>query len=566
MRQMLIGCVLAAFALNGWGGEGEAPTQGSVWQVAEWSFTAARDYTAGGGDALDFEVVFEQPATGRKLVRPAFWDGGNTFKVRFAPPLAGVWTWTARCPADATLDGRRGTFESVAYTGALAIYRHGFVKTPPGKKYFTYADGTPFFYLGDTHWGLYREEIDEPGPHAGTTGATSHFKYVVKRRAEQGFTVLQSEPIGCRFDVRDGRVDAKDIAGFQHADLYYQAIAEAGLVHANAEFFFASEMSPALAKDDAALERICRYWSARFGAYPVIWTIAQEIDNDFYHERKGWHNFYTAADNPWVKVAAYLHKYDAYAHPLSGHQENTSHTTVHNSAFAAPEVAARTGHSWWAAQWSPALKKPVDTRITREYWQSERPAVNYEGRYCYLWTKDFGARAQGWISFLNGFCGYGYGAIDMWLYKSTYDINRESHDGVDKITVADKAVPWCQAIEFPSAKHVGLMRRFFEKLPWWELKPDLGTGAFFAPASGAVASVAAKGDSLYVAYFNGSSTATGTLKGCKPAADYTCAWFNPRTGQTAPALALTSTPNGDLPLPVKPDSEDWVFTARQKGR
>ena len=561
-RFCLVGCVVAAFAVTAQGVD--TPTRGSVWQVAEWTFTAARDYTTGGGDAVNFEVVFEQAATGRKLVRPAFWDGGKTFKVRFAPTATGAWTWTTRCPDDATLNGRRGTFESVPYTGPLALYRHGFVKTTAGRKYFTYADGTPFFYLGDTHWGLYREEIDAPGPHAGTTGAKSHFKYVVKRRAEQGFTVMQTEPIGCRFNVRDGRVDASDIAGFRHADLYYQSIAEAGLVHANAEFFFASEMSRELANDKAALERLCRYWVARFGAYPVIWTIAQECDNDFYHERKGGCNFYTAADNPWVKVAEFLHKHDAYGHPLSAHQENTSHTVVHNSAFVAPEVATRTGHSWWAAQWSPSLKGFADTRVTRDYWQSERPAVNYEGRYCYLWTKDFGARAQGWISFLNGFCGYGYGAIDMWLYQSTYNIDRESHDGVDRITIADKAVPWCQAIEFPSAKHVGLMRQFFEKLPWWELTPDLGMARYYAPTTNGVASVAAKVGELYVGYFNGGSTATGCFKSCTPGADYTGAWFNPRTGETLPVLVLRATAAGDLNLPAKPDQQDWVFCARRK--
>ena len=28
----------------------------------------------------------------------------------------------------------------------------------PGKKHFVHADGTPLFYLGDTHWGLPDEQ------------------------------------------------------------------------------------------------------------------------------------------------------------------------------------------------------------------------------------------------------------------------------------------------------------------------------------------------------------------------------------------------------------------------
>ena len=166
---------------------------------------------------------------------------------------------------------------------------------------------------------------------------------------------------------------------------------------------------------------------ARFGAFPVLWTLAQEMDNDFYFEQAKSERW-SFKDNPWVKVAEYLHRYDAYAHPLSGHQESAWNTSVTGagtnsdrskisgdgkSVFLSEDVARRTGHNWWAAQWSPNLTHGLDLAGVRDYWASPRPAVCYEGRYCGLWTKDYGARAQGWISLLSGFCGYGYGAIDQ---------------------------------------------------------------------------------------------------------------------------------------------------------
>lgn len=556
----------------------EFPSHGECWCVSEWTFSSARDYSAGGGDALVFDMSFTCPQTGETLVRPAFWDGDRTFRVRFAPTSVGRWTWRTSCAADATLDDRTGAFEAVAYSGPHEIYRRGFVRAEPGRKHFAYADGTPFFYLGDTHWGMYTEEIDEPGPHAGKSGATSHFKHVVDRRAAQGFTVYQSEPISAPFDVRDGRVDAADIAGFRTADRYYRHIADAGLVHANAEFFFAAEMRRELAADEAAIDRLCRYWTARFGAYPVMWTLAQEIDNDFYAEKGRAHNFYSVTNNPWVKVAAALRRHDAYRHPLSGHQENTLNTTVTGasaqhlpdkrpdlgrSVFADPEMARAVGHDWWAVQWSPSLVSIPDHRITREYWQSERTAVNYEGRYCYLWTKDFGARAQGWISYLNGFRGYGYGAIDLWLYRSRYDIDKSSHDGYEKITPDDKQVKWCDAVEFPSAVQMGYMRRFFTRLPWWTLEPDLGRGKYFAPAKADCAvSAASDGMGLYVLYFNGTNTLTGTLRGCAGGASCKGTWFDPRAGVEASAFARTAAADGTLALPPKPDAADWVLTVR----
>ena len=550
----------------GWVGAAQVET----WRVYEQTFAAARDYSAGGGDAVALDVTFTREGSAEKFVRPGFWDGGKTFRVRFAPPAPGVWTWRTACTNEASLDGVTGQVTAVPYAGALEIYRRGFVRTAPGKKYFTYADGTPFFYLGDTHWGLYREEIDAAGPHAGTTGATSHHGYCVARRAAQGFTVYQTEPIGAAFVLKDGRVDAADIPGFQLADRYYQAIADAGLVHANAEFFFSGEMGPPLAQDPSALARLARYWVARFGAYPVMWTLAQECDNDFYFERgdAAWRKW-NHANNPWVTVAEAIHACDAYRHPLSAHQENTWNTTVTGrgtqankarisdggrSVFAAADVAARTGHDWWAAQWSPSLTGPVLWDVPRDYRDSTRPAVNYEGRYCYLWTKDFGARAQGWIAFLTGFCGYGYGAIDMWLYQSTYDINRESSDGLEKITVADKAVPWSTAIEFPSAHQMGHLKKFMTALPWWELVPDLGEQTQFTPAPGTFAACAAKDRTLYVLYFYNRTRTTGTLKGLSPDTRYTATWFNPRTGECAPSFPLAG-----AELPPKPDDQDWVL-------
>ncbi|MBP5511714.1 MAG: DUF4038 domain-containing protein [Kiritimatiellae bacterium] len=542
-----------------------------TWRVAELVFESKTDYSAGGGDAVRLDVAFTNAETGVSLVRPAFWDGGKTFRVRVAPTSPGRWEWHGVCLDDVSLSGKTGSFICRPYAGSLELYRRGFVKATPGKKYFTYADGTPFFYLGDTHWGMFREELDEAGPHAGDVKTDSHFAYIVRRRVEQGFTVYQSEPLDAAFNLADGRIDASDLPGFRKADRYFRTIADAGLVHANAQFFFVASMRPPLSRDCAALERLSRYWVARFGAYPVMWTLGQECDNDFYAERRGGRD-YTYKDNPWVMVAEFIHRHDTYGHPLSGHQENTWHTTITGmghtapkatgggvSVFAPQEVAARTGHNWWAVQWSPSLVRAGTPHVQRDYWASSRPAVNYEGRYCHLWTKDFGARAQGWISFLSGFCGYGYGAIDIWLYKSTYDTKRESHDGVDKITVADKAIPWSRAVEFPSALQMRHLRTFLEGISWWRLTPDIGETPSFKPDAGALCACASIGDSRYVLYFYSRNTATGTIRRAESAAPLKARWFNPRTGEAKPWTKLPPARDGLLRLPAKPDTSDWTL-------
>lgn len=542
-----------------------------TWRMTELSFVSATDYSQTRADEVMMDVTFTHKRSGKTITRPAFWDGGNIFLVRFAPTAAGIWEWSTACPQDESLAGLEGSLRCKEYDGDLEIYRRGFVTVVPGNKYFTYADGTPFFYLGDTHWGMLTEEYDSPGHHAGNTGAESHFKYIVDRRVDQGFTVYQSEPIGSRFKLGDGTVDQEDIEGFRHADGYFEYIADAGLVHANSQFFFPSEMTRTLSAHKDKLEQMSRYWVARFGAWPVMWTLGQEIDNDSYNEQ-GFNNNYSYQDNPWIEVAEYIHKYDSYSHPLSGHQEHNVHTTVTGvgwkeeiskgrsaSIFVSDEVAARTGHNWWAAQWGPQFIEPAEPELIRDYYNSTRPAVNYEGKYCGLWTQDFGSRVQGWSAFLCGFCGYGYGAIDIWLYNSAFDIGAPSFDGVDSISIADKKKPWSESIEYPSARQMGYLRSYMESFDWWNLVPVLCDQPEFEALSSAYAY--ARTDKRHVLYFFAKNElATGTIKAMEPGAEVRLEWFNPRTGETMPSVEATVGIDGALVLPQKPDVEDWTLT------
>ena len=567
-----------------------------TWVATELSFETTQEYKNDSKKgALQFyvlmDVVFTNKNTGTTITMPAFWYEENTFKVRFAPTEYGVWEYKTVCETDPDLNGKTGTIGANEYKGDLDIYKHGFVTVQEGKKYFTYADGTPFFYLGDTHWNMLTEEFDQAGSHAGDIQTDSHFKYIVDKRVEQGFTVYQSEPIGHTYTVNDCKISKSDATGLAKSDKYFEYIAQKGLVHANAQFVFGNAISQQFAKNLEFMELTCRMWIARYAAYPVMWTLGQEIDNDMYYERGAdggaWFSY---ANNPWVNVAEFLHKYDPYNHPLSGHQENTGATTVTGmganvikasgggkSVFADKDVTERTGHNWWAAQWSPSLtdKNINNAAVSKDYWATSKVSVNYEGRYCYLWTKDYGARAQGWFAYLNGFFGYGYGAIDIWLYKSTYNIDQDSKDGIETITKEDKLIPWSTAINFPSATHVGYMKHFFSFIKWWELVPDFFDENYFVGAKKTTNYACATiGNDLYVIYLcNKGDLVTGTVCGMDGDATYNAMWFNPRTCEYITIdkeLKPNSADKHGKPafeLPNKPnnDSEDWVVLLAKNG-
>ena len=108
-----------------------------TWRMTELSFTSATDYSQTRADQVMMDVTFTHKKSGTSITRPAFWDGGNTFLVRFAPVASGKWEWATTCPEDASLAGLEGSLRCKEYGGDLEIYRRGFVTVVPGNKYFT---------------------------------------------------------------------------------------------------------------------------------------------------------------------------------------------------------------------------------------------------------------------------------------------------------------------------------------------------------------------------------------------------------------------------------------------
>lgn len=540
----------------------QIPAEIQIWTAAEMTLVSGDHYKDPFNDVI-LDAVFTKGNT--EITVPAFWDGGTVWRIRFMFPETGTWHFTtvSNETSDRSLHGISGSIECIPYSGTLEIYRRGFLRTEQNIRYFMYNDGSPFFYLGDTHWNMPAEEFDSAGDHAGQIKTDSHFKYIADTRVSQNFTVYQSEPIGASYNLSDGLTEA-DIYGFRQLDKKFAYIAASGLVHANAALFFTSE--PANFADkypDGYLEKLTRYWVARYCAYPVLWTLAQECDDDFYFDR-GDQKTFDSETNPWKKVCAYIYKYDPYKSPITAHQEYASLDAVHGMNASRSSFRNLPGHSWYAAQWSPSLASRPDFNIARDFYENGqgKPVVNYEGRYDYLWTKHFGARAQGWIAFLNGMCGYGYGAIDIWLYKSTYNTDVSSEDGIDKITPEDKSVFWSESVHFETATQLGFMRAFFEDHKWHNLKPRFDDNKWIEPEKDTFYSFATEGNDLYVCYFYNQNTHTAVLKGMQNK-EYSLRWFNPRDSIYSDTVTVIPK-NGSYVIGDKPDKEDWVVVLEIK--
>lgn len=512
------------------------------WVSVEIPFTANKESKNIFDTSLD--VTFVNRSTGTKILMPGFWDGQDNWAVRFAPTECGIWDYeTLTTGEDVGISGIKGTVACNAYKGDLDIYKHGFVKTVPGKKYFVYADGTPFFYLGDTHFNMLTEEFDASGPNAGKIDTDSHFKYIVDRRVKQGFTVYQSQTMGTTINVSDGKINENDIKGFKEMDKYFQYIASKGLVHANAKLLLPSEVTNNF---NSKLQELTRYWVARYCSYPVMWTLGDESDD-------AQNQNYDMLVITYIDMCAYVEKYDPYKNPTSAHQlDATSVSCLGGVRVVEKEIERFTrksafygakGHTWWATQWKPIVDAQYNFGIPKDYWEngSDKPIVDYESRTHYIDAVDFTARAQAWIAYLTGMCGYAY---------------------------SGKEILWADLINGPISKELTYLRGFMESVGWWELTPDFDYGKAFKKVENKEGFYAAAhiNNEVYVVYlYNRSVDSAGKLVNMDKNATYIAQWFDTRTGEYSLIdYNLKADAKGEYDIPQKPVSDDMVLLVMKK--
>lgn len=163
-----------------------------TWQVQELVFQAQQEYANPYMD-VDIWVRLQGPNFDKRVY--GFWDGNNRFVVRLVATEAGQWRWTLESNQsdDAGLNGQSGEYTAQGWSEAEKRdnpNRRGFVRASDNGHALQYADGTPYFMLGDTWlagstWRLpFRNAAisDDytPGPGIG-------FEDAVNYRKNQGF-------------------------------------------------------------------------------------------------------------------------------------------------------------------------------------------------------------------------------------------------------------------------------------------------------------------------------------------------------------------------------------------
>ena len=162
-----------------WAAPGSPP---HTWQRWEHALTSIRPYGNPYAD-VTLRATYAGP-DGRTLRAYGFWDGGDTFRIRCAFPVPGVWQWETECSdaANAGLHHQGGTVRVSPYRGDGLLYQRGFLKVSENRRYLVFGDGTPFLWIGDTAWAVPQKASSE------------EWEAYLADRAAKHFTVIQVGP------------------------------------------------------------------------------------------------------------------------------------------------------------------------------------------------------------------------------------------------------------------------------------------------------------------------------------------------------------------------------------
>jgi hypothetical protein len=308
--------------------------------------------------------------SGTNFTVRGFWDGGSTWRLRFAPTLTGVWSWTTTS-TDSRLNGAASNFTAVTSTPAEIATNQllrGFIKRDGYA--WRLCDDSIFVPIGDTSWFL------------GEIFSLTEFQTWMDVLKIRGLNSIQ----GCVWINILNRVgtpftgsppgDNLNVAYFQRLDQMLQyANDQGGMIglciggFPGNSAWWSSSMFNTQARDD----RWFKYIIARYAALNVRWVLYGEVNE----ANPSWGTWQSEV----AHKAQLVKDEDPYDHPIGSHHNSIDTSSIGNANIdylevQSPEVNPRT-----ETQYSDALSyrssygKPL---WFEEYWYEP---LNYDNEY-----------------------------------------------------------------------------------------------------------------------------------------------------------------------------------------
>ncbi len=531
-----------------------SPTTLACRTVGEWTLRSARAHAEPFAD-MAVEATFTAPS-GRTVTIPAFFDGeedgpdnrGQVWRVRFNPDEPGRWTYrTAAIPRD----------NGLAATGSVEVTPNeprGFLRATPGEGWgLTYESGEPCFVFGDTIYNLF-----------GFAHCGLDVEGLLRRRAAQGCNFIRVRVPVSPFHPPDG------YSHWQTARTWAWGGSEQAprFDRFNLDYFRTVDRVVALAEElGIGLEMIMEGWGfefpfnsrqiflpeweelwmrfliARYDAYNCVacWTLMNEYE---YYPNGDW-NYKKVADRWAIRVGRWVKRTAGHGHIVAIHNGPREPAFAKRLA-ADPEAIDLILFQDWGTRdrengW---LAAGIDEQIDRSFVGWQGAAIFAE--WGYERNPDFALLLPS-----HEFCDRAHSRRGAW---------RGAFRALGVIHGFENTWgPWAVLDrDQPGMADYLVLRRFFTELvPFYRLRtaPELSP-AQALPLGHTPAILATPERDIVAAYLpvGGSITFDSALT--HPA--YT-RWFDPRTGDTTPAIRIGDTYHAPAATDDAGHPEDWVL-------
>jgi Protein of unknown function (DUF4038) len=397
---------------------------------------------------------------------PMYWAGGKKWVARVSVDVPGEYRLVVDSN-DAPLKGKSQTFrvEASPETETNPLFKRGPIVMSKDRTHFVHADGSPFYWLGDTWWMLMSGRVKFP----------EQFRRLSDNRRERGFNVVQTvvgfpgDSTPFEDDVADNEGGApwlKDYASINPA--YFDRVDE------KLAYLISIGISPCilgcwgyhlLYKGDATMRLHWKYVVARYGAWPVTWCLAGEGAMVHYLAQGDKEQISARLKAGWGAIGQYVKSIDTYNRPLTIHPRRSSWDDMDDAAKTLDFFMIQPGHMPNAIDATHQTldiakqKFPGHATINAEPPYEGHGGTNLEDVQRYSF----------WASFTCGAVGYTYGAAGIFQANDKDRPTNKRPDG----GVFDRWT-WDQAMMFKGAQQIGKAVELVRSWPWqnFEVHPE----------------------------------------------------------------------------------------------
>ncbi len=358
----------------------------------------------------------------------------------------------------------------------------GPIQVSENGRYFVDQNGDPFFWLGDTHWELFRRFTLEEA------------EMILEDRAEKGFNAIQVMITG----VGDGTMP--DLSGQKPwlnddpgtpNEAYFKNVDEVLQLRKNLIFVLGVFHQLQIPYITPANARMYARWIAeRYKDLPnIIWTT------------------YPRAEQESVPVlrelAAGLQEGDEGKHIITVHPDPSpaSSSFIHSESWMACNMIQTWAHY-----------DRICEMVTNDYnLTPTKPALMVEGayeagiEYGFPVTPLMVRRQAYWSCLAGGYHSYGHN--DIWRVLPT----------------------WKSALDAPGASQMDVLRKVFTGLQWWNLVPDQSILADQSSENLGTAARSSCGDWVMV-YLSEAVPVSIDVSKITASSEVEASWVNPVTG------------------------------------